>query len=75
MNIIIGYFVVGVILGFILGLIVSPYLSRMDKEQGEAKQGLKIIPFQCPKCKKIKEWHEAPICESCGWDETKEIMK
>ena len=27
--------------------------------------------FKCPKCKKIKEWYEFPICDTCGYDEEK----
>jgi len=26
--------------------------------------------FICPKCKKEKNWEEAPLCNNCGWDET-----
>ena len=31
--------------------------------------------FQCSGCKKDKFWYEAPICESCGYDETEEDFK
>jgi len=30
-------------------------------------------PFQCPKCGREKDWEEAPICDVCGQDETKEV--
>lgn len=47
--------------------------SEEDQEKEDAGYEVKGKhgTFDCPNCGREKEWHEAPICSKCGFDETK----